>query len=189
MFKKILVIGLISAIIAIITICIIITNSNKNESSLNSQVENNTISDNNEDNNSITNLNSDENPQYLKSLQYIPTPDSITFCHNGVQKTFYKKTNEFNEIIKLNNKRDTKNLGPMKLAVDIKGLMQNTDMLKYNYENYDPVYFNIIKDEQLKNNQTEVNWVSVGYDSKIFNQFIYNGLLSADELINYLYSL
>lgn len=61
--------------------------------------------------------------------------------------------------------------------------------MQYTYQNYDPVYFNLIKDEQLKNNQTEVNWVSVGYDSKVFNQFIYSGLLSADDLINYLYSL
>lgn len=189
MHKKILLIGLIIVIIAIITMYIIITNSNKNESNLNTQIENNIISDNNEDNNNITNLNGDQNPQDLKSLQDIPKPDSIIFYHNGVQRTFYKETKEFNEIIKLNNKRDTKNLGPMKLAVDINGLIQNDDMLQYTYQNYDPVYINLIKDKELENNNIEINWISVGYDSKVFNQFIYGGLLSADELIDYLYSL
>lgn len=148
-----------------------------------------TSNDNNEVNNDVLNLNNDNNPKEIVTLLEIPTPYLIIFYHNGQQKFFLKGTDEYNEIIKLNNKRDSGKLGAMQLVVDIDGLLKNTDMLEYTYQNHNSVYFNLIKDEQLDKNNTETNWVSVGYDSKVFKQFIYSGLFSADEIINYLYSL
>jgi len=191
MHKKKLVIGIIIVvIIVIITIYIITTNSSANENNITTHLENNiSTENNNEVNNDMSNLNSDENSKYLESLQDIPTPDSITFYHNGVQKTFVKGSDEFNKISMLNNRRDGGNLGAMKLVVFIDELLKNTEMLEYNYKNYKSVYFNLIKDEELKNDNKKVNWVSVGYAPKVFNQFTYSGLLSADDLINYLYSL
>lgn len=183
---------IIIVIIAIITIYIITTNKSNsaNESNLTIQLENSvTTANNNEINNDVSNLNEDKAPKEIVSLLEVPIPDSIIFYHNGISKTFVKGSYEFNEIIKLNNKRDSGKLGALQLVVDIAGLLQNTDMLEYNYENYDSVYFNLIKDEQLQNDNKLLNWVSVGYDSKIFKQFIYSGLLSTDDLINYLYSL
>ena len=191
MQKKNLVIGItIIVIIVIITIYITTTNNSANENNLTTPLENNiSTENNNEVNNDMSNLNSDVNPKDLESLLDIPTPDSIIFYHNGVQKTFVRGSDEFNEIITLNNKRDNRNLGAMQLAVFMDELLQNNDMLEYAYENHGSVYFNLIKDEQLKNDDKKLNWVSVRYDPKVFNQFIYSGLLSADDLINYLYSL
>lgn len=193
MQKNILMIGIIIVIIVIIIIIIIyIITTNKsnsaNENNLTTQLENSVTTENdNGINNNVSNSNDDANPKEIVSLIDIPKPDSIIFYHNGVQKKIIKGTDEFNEIIMLNNKRDSGKLGPLQLVVDINGLLKNTDMLEYAYENYDSVYFNLIKDEQLeKDNQF---WVSVVYDSKVFKQFIYDGLLPANDLINYLYSL
>jgi hypothetical protein len=180
--------------IAIITIYIIISNNSNsaNESNLIIQLENsvtteNNNENNNESNNAVSNLDDNETPKEIVSLLDIPTPDSIIFYHNGMKKTFVRGTDEFNEIIMLNNKRDSGKLGALQLVVDINGLLQNTDMLEYAYGNYGSVYFNLIKDEQLENDNQF--WVSVGYDSKIFKRFIYDGLLPADDLINYVYTL
>lgn len=186
MQKNILMIGIIIVIIVII-IYIITTNKSNivNENNLTTQLESSVTTENN----NVSNSNDDANPKEIVSLIDIPTPDSIIFHHNSVKKTFVKGSDAFNEIINLNNKRDSKKLGAMKLWVDIDSLLQNTDMLEYVYQNYKSVYFNLIKDEELEKNNADINWVAMGYDSNVFKQFIYGGLSSADELINYLYSL
>lgn len=187
MYKNFWLIGmLVIAIIVIISISIIIINNNSNENSLKKQLENNI------ENNDNSDLTGNEDPKYLLSLLDIPMPNSIIFYHNGVKKSYTKGTKEFNEIIKLNNKRNNVELAPLQLVVDIDYLIQNTDMLEYTYQNYNSIYFNLVKAEQLKIDNNVVsneNWVSVGYNPKVFNQFIYGGLLSADNLIAYLYSL
>jgi hypothetical protein len=185
MKRNFLVIGIMIFIIVIIVMYIITNKKNNivNENKSITQVENNITAENKSE------INNDNNPKEIVSLLEIPIPDSIIFYHNGVQKSFFKGSDEFNEIINLNNKRDSDKLGALQLIVDIDGLLKNTDMLEYVYQNYNSIYFNLIRDEQLEKNNTDINWVSVGYDSKIFKQFIYSGLASADELINYLYSL
>jgi len=191
MQKKFLVIGIIIIVILVmIAIYIITTNNSANENNLTTPLENNISTDNNNEvNNDMPNSNIDVNPKDLEALIDIPIPDSITFYNNGIKKVFARGTDEFSKILMLNNKRDSGNLGAMQLAVDLDGLLQNTDMLEYAYENYGSVYFNLIKDEQLRSDNTTIGWVSVRYDTKVFNQFIYSGLLSADDLIDYLYSL
>lgn len=188
MKKNYLVLSLLIFIIVIIIFAI----KNNDDNNLLAQLENNNEINNN-DNNLPTkveknDINNNANPKDLESLQEIPTPDSIKFYHNGAKKEFINGTNEFNEIISLNAKRDGGKLatGALKLAVDIDALLKNNDMLEYKYQNYEPIYFTLVDDEQLKNDNTKTNWVSVGYDSRVFKQFIYGGLTSANNLINYL---
>lgn len=181
---------LILSLLIVIIIIIILTFKNNNENSLLTQLEKN-----NENNLSAkverNKINDNDDPKDLESLQEIPVPDLIIFYHNGVQKEFINGTKEFNEIISLNIKRDDGKLttGALKLAVDFDALLKNNDMLVYKYQNYEPIYFTLVDDEQLKNDNTKTNWVSVGYDSRVFKQLIYGGLTSADDLINYLNTL
>lgn len=183
---------IISVLIVSMIVILTIIFANKNnltkkfENNSTTQSENNLLIENtNEVNN---NSNNDNTPKYLESLLDIPIPDSIIFYNNNIQKEFINGTTEFNEIISLNTKRDSGKLatGALELVVDINNLLKNNNMLEYKYKNYEPIYFTLISDKELSKDYTKINWVSIGYDSKVFKQFIYAGLTSADNLINYL---
>jgi len=175
MQKRIVLIGIIIIIliVVIIAICVIKNNKDKN---------NNTIL---QSESSLTDNN--ENLKDLKSLSEISTPDSIIFHHNGIEKEILKGTKEFESIIELNNKRDEEELGTLQLVIDLEDLMKKTDILEYTYEDYGSIYFNLVGNKELNDNDIAVNWVLV--DINVFKNSIYGGLLSADELNNYLYSL
>ena len=83
---------------------------------------------------------------------------------------------------------------------NISDLKQDIDLLEYNYEGYDSVYFNLIGSYTYEENVGGMSeyasvsvkdsyWVSTGYDSNIFKSFQYVGLDSATELLNYLNSV
>ena len=52
---------------------------------------------------------------------------------------------------------------------------------------YFSIYFNILTQKEIKNSN-DISWVLIGYDSSIFKQYNYAGLLPADELKEYLCS-
>lgn len=180
MKKNILIIGIIILVFILVIIAYdMFANKNLKKNNLISELEKDVVSAKSNERNTI----------YISSLSDIPTPDLIIFYYNGLKKTFYRDTYEFNKIIDLNNKRDDKNLSPLELVVDIKELLANTNILEYFYQSYDSVYFNLIKDSEIKIDNTATNWVLIGYDAKVFNQCIYGGVFPADELISYLLSL
>ena len=172
MRKKVILLGIIiiTLIITIVCICIINKNKDKNNDVI-VQSENGLKAN-------------DEN---FKSLLEFPIPNSIIFHYDGIKKEILSGTKEFENIIELNNKRDKEELGTLQLVIDLEDIMKKNNILEYTYEDYGSIYFNLIGDKELNDNDIAVNWVLV--DINIFKNSIYGGLLSADELNNYLYSL
>lgn len=131
--------------------------------------------------------NGNDNAKEVEFLTELPEPDSIIFYYNGNSKTFVKDSEEYKKIIDINYSRNKEKLCPLKLSMMDNSLKKEGFVLEYVYENKDSVFFNILTQEEIKNNN-DTSWVLIGYDSNIFKQYNYAGLLPADELKEYLLS-
>lgn len=154
-------------------------------------------------NNSTTlsnlNKNTELKGQDASDITKLITPDEILYLHDGVKKTYTKKDPKFKTIIQLNNKRQTKKLDRLKLAIFAifgdKDFASKGDILFYHYtnSNYASVYFNLVPspDERME------NWVANYYGSNGLPSYIskiddptkkdaFGHLAPADELLKYL---
>lgn len=131
--------------------------------------------------------NGNDNAKEVEFLNELPEPDSIVFYYNGKSKTFSKDSEEYKKIIDMNYARNKTKLSPLKLSMVDNSIKIKGCLLEYVYENKNSVYFNILTQEEIENSN-DTSWVLIGYDSNIFKQYNYAGLLPADELKEYLYS-
>lgn len=132
--------------------------------------------------------------QDISDITKLPTPDELVYLHNGVYTGGISKRNpKFQKIIQLNNSRQTKKLGALKLAVDYKSTEINGDYLIYLYytKNLVPVYFKLVPSTDGKFD----NWLMNYYGSNAVpsvdkvirtNVNAYGTLAPADELLDYL---
>lgn len=126
-----------------------------------------------------------DNAKEVEFLAELPNPSSIIFYYDGKHKTFNKESEEYNKIIELNIKRNNMKLSPLKMAILDNNLKGERYLLEYVYEDKNSVYFNLLTQEEL-NSSNDTCWALIGYDSNVFKQYNYAGLLPADKLIEYL---
>ncbi len=143
-------------------------------------------------------------PKHLSSIEELPLPKRIIFYHNGMQYAFDYGSDEYKKIIELNNKRNesielhiTQEI--LNFGMDIDGLKKITDLLEYDYENYESVNFNLnfnytyeVKIDEFPDPikvENNTYWVDVGYSEDVFYQIFYQGLGSTKELLEYLYKI
>ncbi len=129
--------------------------------------------------------NGNDNAKEVEFLTELPNPDSIIFYYNGKYKTFNNESEEYKKIIELNVKRNYMKLSPLKMSIIDNNLKRERYLLEYVYEGKNSAYFNLLTKEEL-NNSNDTCWALIGYDSNVFKQYNYAGLLPADELIEYL---
>ncbi len=171
MDKKNIVIGIIILCIVIIGIYIIIKNAELDKKSELKYTHEEYIYNNNY-----------TYPKELEELKEIPIPTSIIFYCEGKEYIFNYGEDTFNKIISLNNKRDAGNIGSTQGLFFEEKLKKEGMLLEYKYNNYDSVYFELSIDKKSY-------LFSVGYSEDVFNQNVYSGLDSCDELLDYIFSI
>jgi hypothetical protein len=134
--------------------------------------------------------------QDISDITKLPTPDQLVYLHNGVYwGDITKKNPKFQKIIQLNNLRQTKKLGALKLTVDYKSTENNGDYLIYIYDtkNLVPVYFKLVPSSDGRFDNWLINYYgsnAVPSVDKVIrtNVNAYGNLAPADELLAYLKS-
>ncbi len=116
-----------------------------------------------------------------KKLSDLPLPRKIIYYHKGVPYVFKYGSEYYNEIIEINNRRDTGNVSTHMYFTMLHGpvsdLILNIDILEYYYDEEDSTYFNL--DEY---------WF-MGKKYKIYWADNYVGLSNATELRSFLNSI
>lgn len=131
--------------------------------------------------------NGNDNAKEVEFLTELPEPDNIIFYYMGKSKVFSKNSEEYKNIIEINYAQNKEKLSPLKLSMMDNNLKKEGFVLEYVFENKNSIYFNILTQKEIKNSN-DISWVLIGYDSSIFKQYNYAGLLPADELKEYLCS-
>lgn len=191
MNKKILLLMIILIFIIIILVIFVLLNKNnviENE-------ENNIINDINYNYEEYKYNENKIYPKNLENISELPLPSKIIYYKEGITYSFNFGSTEYNEIIKLNNNRNSKELEIYKMLFhnDIHELKQSIELLEYDYEKYGSVYFNLTGSYKYGESQNfsvkDTYWVYPCYDSNIFNILDYVGLDSPYELLAYLKSI
>lgn len=189
MKKSIIFVILVLFAIIIFSLVIKINNNKKSEKTEESRV--------NDDN--IKNENVSEE---LENMLDMPLPNEIVFYHDGIAHNFSHGTEEYKNIIKLNNLRKKGELLEtygLVVTGEIDKLKKDIDLLEYKCENFGTVYFNLennyvvtLRHINFPNDNYEERavaknfWIIIEYDNKETPTYVCDGLADAKELVEYL---
>ncbi len=140
---------------------------------------------------------SDPEEKFLETLDLsdwsqLPQPDKIVYFYDGGRSIeFTGAMEEYKQIFALNQRRFTEKFDLdsdfLQTSVEIEEYQKHADLLEYQYEEYNSVYFSL--NSPVKDGDT--NWIStltkIGEYSRA--QRLYGPLVEPTELVEYLESL
>ena len=186
-------VGIMVLLLIMLTACS--TEKSSDQSNQSDSVSEQTTDSDQESSEETVTSNGQLQGQDLTDITKLAIPDEVVFLHDGERTIYEKGDPKFQLIIYLNNARQGRKLGALKLAVDFQNYVWVTgDYLIYQYTSTDyvPVYFSLLPSKEGRFPNYVVNcyspngFITEDAGSNPTKIFAHGHLAPADALLDYL---